>query len=140
MSGVTLYEEAQGFAPWAYAIVGLALLVCVAVGSLRMNTTVTPEGVVVSYGFLGSTRVALSDIARAQAVVYRPIRDYGGWGIRGFANRRAWNVRGDRGVLLVRSDGSTLLIGSQRPRELLSALARAGVPTQDSLPADIREF
>jgi hypothetical protein len=139
MSGVTLYEEAQGFAPWAYAVVGLALLLCVVLGSLRMKTTVTPEGVTVSYGFL-STRVALSDIARAQAVVYRPIRDYGGWGIRGFGNRRAWNVRGDRGVLLVRRDGSTLLIGSQRPRELLSALARAGVPTEDSLPADIREF
>jgi hypothetical protein len=139
MSGVTLYEEAQGFAPWAYAVVGLALLLCVVLGSIRMKTTVTPEGVTVSYGFL-STRVALSDIARAQAVVYRPIRDYGGWGIRGFGNRRAWNVRGDRGVLLVRRDGSTLLIGSQRPRELLSALARAGVPTEDSLPADIREF
>ena len=139
MSGVTLYEEAQGFAPWAYAIVGLALLLCVAIGSLRMKTTVTPEGVTVSYGFL-STRVALSDIARAQAVVYRPVRDYGGWGIRGFGNRRAWNARGDRGVLLVRRDGSTLLIGSQRSRELLSALARAGVPTEDSLPADIREF
>jgi len=139
MSGVTLYEEAQGFAPWAYAVVGLALLLCVALGSLRMKTTVTPEGVTVSYGFL-STRVALSNIARAQAVVYRPIRDYGGWGIRGFGNRRAWNVRGDRGVLLVRRDGSTLLIGSQRPRELLSALARAGVPTEDSLPGDIREF
>ena len=139
MSGGTLYEEAQGFAPWAYAVVGLALLLCVVLGSLRMKTTVTPEGVTVSYGFL-STRVALSDIARAQAVVYRPIRDYGGWGIRGFGNRRAWNVRGDRGVLLVRRDGSTLLIGSQRPRELLSALARAGVATEDSLPADIREF
>ena len=139
MSGVTLYEEAQGFAPWAYAVVGLALVLCVAIGSLRMKTTVTPEGVTVSYGFL-STRVALPDIARAQAVVYRPLRDYGGWGIRGFGNRRAWNVRGDRGVLLVRRDGSTLLIGSQRPRELLSALARAGVPTEDSLPADIREF
>jgi hypothetical protein len=139
VSGVTLYEEAQGFAPWAYAVVGLALLLCVALGSLRMKTTVTPEGVTVSYGFL-STRVALSDIARAQAVAYRPLRDYGGWGIRGFGNRRAWNVRGDRGVLIVRRDGSTLLIGSQRPRELLSALARAGVPTQDSLPADIREF
>jgi hypothetical protein len=139
VSGATLYEEAQGFAPWAYAVVGLALLLCVALASLRMKTAVTPEGVTVSFGFL-STRVPLSDIARAQAVAYRPLRDYGGWGIRGFGNRRAWNVRGNRGVLLVRRDGSTLLIGSQRPRELLSALARAGVPTEDSLPADIREF
>ena len=37
-------------------------------------------------------------------------------------------------------DGSTMLIGSQKPRELLEALARAGVPTQDKLPAAVREF
>ena len=32
------------------------------------------------------------------------------------------------------------MVGSQKPRELLEALARAGVPTQDKLPPAIREF
>ena len=67
-------------------------------------------------------------------MAYRPIREYGGWGIRGFGKRRALNMRGDRGVLLIRKDGSTMLIGSQKPRELLAALGQAGVPTQDRLP------
>ncbi len=71
---------------------------------------------------------------------YRPISQYGGWGIRGFGKNRALNARGNRGVLLTKADGSTLMIGSQKPRELLEALARVGVPTQDKLPAAIREF
>jgi hypothetical protein len=32
------------------------------------------------------------------------------------------------------------MIGSQRPRELLEALARAGVSTKNSLPVVVREF
>jgi hypothetical protein len=84
--------------------------------------------------------VPLADVERAEAVVYRPVRDYGGWGIRGFGRRRALNARGNLGVLIVRRDGSTLLVGSQRPRELLQALARAGAATEDKLPAEVRDF
>jgi hypothetical protein len=43
-------------------------------------------------------------------------------------------------VLLVRRDGSTLLVGSREPRRLLEALATAGVATEDKIPADIRSF
>ncbi|MCA1617327.1 MAG: hypothetical protein LC729_02565 [Acidobacteria bacterium] len=135
-----LYEEAQGFGVWMYAVSALMILVALSVGSLKMKTTVGSDAVTVRFGFLNTTRVPIAEIARAEATAYRPVRDYGGWGIRGFGRRRALNVRGDRGVLIVRTDGSTLMIGSQRPRELLSALARAGVATEDKLPADVREF
>ncbi len=140
MNGTALYEETQGFGPWMFAVIGLVLLLVLALGTLRMRTTVTAEGVTIRYGILNTTRVPIRDIARAESVVYRPVRDYGGWGIRGFGRRRALNARGDRGVLLVRTDGATLLVGSQRPREFLAALARAGVPAEDKLPPDIREF
>jgi hypothetical protein len=140
MSGTALYEESQGFGPWMFAVVGLVIVLVVALGSLRMKTIVTGDSVTIRYGFLNTTRVPVRDIARAEAIVYRPVHDYGGWGVRGFGRRRALNARGDRGVLLVRTDGSTLLVGSQNPRELLSALSRAGVPAEDKLPPDIREF
>ena len=94
----------------------------------------------VRFGFLYKTRVPFTEIARAEAITYRPIRDYGGWGIRGFGRRRALNTRGNEGVLLTRVDGSTLLIGSQKPRELLAALSRAGVETEDRIPVVVRDF
>ena len=140
MSGAPLYNETQSFSPW---VVVLVLAVVVLVGGLllmRLSTTVTPDAISVNYGFLYRTRVSLSDVARAEAVEYSPIREYGGWGIRGSSRRRALNARGNQGVLLTRSDGTTLLVGSQHPRELLDALARAGVATEDRLPIVVKEF
>lgn len=140
MNGSAFYEEAQGFPPWVYGVLLFAIVVVVSVSTIRMRTTVTAQAVEVRYGFLYSTSVPFSEIVRAEAIAYHPIRDYGGWGIRGFRNRRALNARGDRGVLLIRRDGSTLLVGSQRPRDLLAALRNAGVATEDRLPPDIRSF
>ena len=57
-----------------------------------------------------------------KAVTYRPIRDYGGWGIKKGLKGLAYNVSGNRGVEITRTDGRILMIGSQKPEELVSAL------------------
>ncbi len=67
-------------------------------------------------------RIPVTTIAKAAATTYRPIVDYGGWGVRGFPRVRAFNVRGSRGVLLEFHDGRRLMIGSQRPQELEAAI------------------
>jgi hypothetical protein len=135
-----LYEETQGFSPWVYVLIAVVLVVLAGVLTLRMQTTVTGDTVTVRYGLLGTTRVPVREIAKAEALMYRPIREYGGWGLRGFGSRRAINARGNLGVRLTRRDGSTLLIGSQEPRRLLAALALAGVATEDKLPVEVRDF
>jgi len=140
MNGPAFFEEQQWFSPWVYLLIGGVLLLMAGLLTLHQTTRVQSDAVVVSFGFVYRTRVPLSEIRSAEAVVYRPIREYGGWGIRGLGRRRALNTRGNKGVLLTRTDGSTLMIGSQKPRELLSALAHAGVQTVDRLPAEIREF
>ncbi|HEY3202246.1 MAG TPA: hypothetical protein VGL03_01175 [Thermoanaerobaculia bacterium] len=140
MNGASLFDETQGFATWVYLVPVLVMALLLSVLTVRQRTTVTPEAVTVRFGFLYRMRVPLSDIVRAEAVAYRPIRDYGGWGIRGWGRRRALNTRGNQGVLLTRMDGSTLLIGSQKPRDLLAALAAAGVHTEDRLPVVVRDF
>lgn len=140
MNGPVLYHETQSFSPWAVAVVLAVVVLLGALLSLRLSTTVTSEALDVRYGFLYRTRVSLSEIALAEAIEYAPVREYGGWGIRGSSRRRALSARGRQGVLLTRADGTTLLVGSQRPRELLEALARAGVATQDRLPIVVKEF
>jgi hypothetical protein len=140
MNGTALFEETQTFSPWIYLIGVLVLAILAAVMTLRQTTTVTPSAVNVRFGFLYRTQIPLSDIRQAEAIAYRPVVEYGGWGIRGFGKKRALNTRGNRGVLLTKADGATMLIGSQKPRELLEALARAGVATQDRLPPSVREF
>jgi len=140
MNGTPLFEETQGFASWVYLLPALVLMVVLGILTLRQTTIVTPQAVSVRFGWLYRTRIPVSDLVQAVAVEYRPIRDYGGWGIRGIGRRRALNSRGNRGVLLTKSDGSTLLIGSQKPRDLLTALAAVGVKTEDRLPLVVREF
>ena len=134
------FDESQGLPAWTYLLMGVVLLILLSTLTLRQVTSVAEDGVTVRFGFLYRSRVPFSEIARAEAVNYRPIRDYGGWGIRGLGRRRALNMRGNEGVLLTRVDGSTLMIGSQKPRELLAALARGGVATEDRLPVVVREF
>lgn len=67
----------------------------------------------------------MSEIAHFEARTYSPLREYGGWGIRGFGSNRAYNVSGNHGVELVLKDGRKVLIGSQRADDLALAIAAA---------------
>jgi hypothetical protein len=111
--------------------VGLTLPAVLVVGVLRMITEVTPTELRVWFGWLPTYRrtVPIAAIKRLEVVRYRPILDYGGWGVRsGRDGERVLSARGDRGVRLFLADGSRLLIGSQDPEQLAAALARAMRP------------
>jgi hypothetical protein len=114
-----------------FAVVGLSAPPLAVVGLLRMTTEVTPTDLRVWFGWVPTYRrfVALGAIQRIEVVSYRPLRDYGGWGIRtGRDGERVLNARGNRGVLLDLGDGTRLLIGSQRPEALAVAIERAMRP------------
>ncbi len=66
--------------------------------------------------------VASHEIAEAEAISYRPLREYGGWGIRWGKAGPAYIVSGNRGVRVSLTDGTSFLIGSQRADELAGAL------------------
>ena len=59
-----------------------------------------------------------------EAVTYSPLWEYGGWGIRYGPKGKAYNVSGNRGVMLTFRDGRRHLVGSQKPEELAAALDR----------------
>lgn len=59
-----------------------------------------------------------SDITNVEIVEYRPIRDYGGWGIRLGSKGTAYTVKGKYGLQITLEDGRVVLIGTQRPGEL----------------------
>lgn len=66
--------------------------------------------------------IDLKDIVSFEARTYRPILEYGGWGIRYSWKGMAYNVSGNRGVQLELSSGKRVLIGSQRPEELVQTM------------------
>ncbi len=67
----------------------------------------------------------LKHIKGFDATTYRPIIDYGGWGIRYGLKGKAYNISGKGGVKLRFQTGRPLLIGSQKPKELTDALEQA---------------
>ena len=108
---------------WLLTGVGLPALMF----SSRLITEVRADGLYVRFipYHRDFRRYAWSEISSSEARQYRPIREYGGWGIRGFGGNRAYNVSGDRGLQLAFTDDRRLLIGSRKAEELAAAVAAA---------------
>jgi hypothetical protein len=112
-------------------VLGLSLVMVMVFFLLQMTTEVIPTDVGVWFGWLPTYRriVPIAAIRKIEVVTFRPIADYGFWGIRrGRDGERVLIARGNRGVRLELQDGSKLLIGSQRPEALATALERAMRP------------
>lgn len=96
--------------------------------SLRLQTRVDKEGI--HYRMYPLHRrfreIRTGEIAKWEVKKYHPIRDYGGWGIRtGFYKKgSAFNIAGDMGAYFELKDGKKILIGTQRPEEMRSALGK----------------
>ena len=92
---------------------------------MELHVVVHPEAVDIHMRPFRHRIIRVGDIAEATPRTYRPLGEYGGWGIRYGLGGMAYNVRGDRGVQLVLRDGRRVLIGSQRADELAKAIAEA---------------
>lgn len=62
--------------------------------------------------------VPYGHILALESVHYRPIMEFGGWGIRGWGKKKAWSARGDEAVVLTLPDDHLLYIGSDHPHRL----------------------
>lgn len=89
---------------------------------LKLVTEVDHEGVHIRFFPLTRKHIRFEDIRSCEARTYRPIREYGGWGIRFSRKGKAYNVSGNRGVQLEFVQGMPLLIGSQQADELARAI------------------
>lgn len=89
---------------------------------LKLITEVNSAGIHIRFYPLTSKTIRLDDITSCKARTYKPIREYGGWGIRIGRNGKAYNVYGNRGVQLEFADALPMLIGSQRSEDLADTI------------------
>lgn len=141
-----LFRERQQFRqPWVWALLGGVALFMLVLGplawgglvvvgvvavllySLRLETEVRPDGIHFRMRPLHRSfrRIAWADIERCESKEYSPLREFGGWGIRWAPGKVAYNVSGNQGVWIERTDERAVLIGSQRPAEFLRAIEDA---------------
>ncbi len=116
------YTEYVTTGSWAGIIASLVVIfsLVVPMALLEMKTSITKEEIVVTFWPFGRWRIARVDIAEAQVRTYRPIAEYGGWGIRWGSKGRAYNVRGNQGLQLKLHNGKQILIGTQEPAHLIA--------------------
>lgn len=90
---------------------------------MQLIVEVGPEGVSIRYAPILTRLIPFTEISQVEARKYKPIREYGGWGIRGWSTKEvAYNVKGDQGVELTLFDGRKIMIGSQKSESLANAI------------------
>jgi hypothetical protein len=103
-----------------------------------MVITVKHKELRVAFGYTGliKKRIPLIDIVSSEIVTYKPIRDFGGWGIRcgRFRGEKTGclSLKGNQGVLLTLMTRkkfcivktNKLIIGSQDSQKLIAAIGK----------------
>ncbi len=94
--------------------------------SVKLIVEVKEDGIHIRFFPLHSRTILFKNLTSYEVRQYRPILDYGGWGIRWRPGKGwAYNVSGNRGVQLELSNGKQLLIGSQDAEKLAQMIGEA---------------
>ena len=96
--------------------------------SMKLVTTIDKEAITVRfYPFHFFAKrfewPQLSDVIVRQ---YNPLKEYGGWGLRGFGKRSVMTVSGTWLIEVVFVNNQSLLIGTCKPEEAKAALELSG--------------
>lgn len=122
--GALIFTNAEGRAA-AGVMAGVMSAILVLFGP--MTTEVRDDHLLVQFGLIPVYRKRLdyAGMVRLDPCRYSPLREFGGWGIRGLGRSRALSARGDLGVRISMADGREWLIGSADPNALAAAIAEA---------------
>lgn len=107
-----------------YTLAALPIPIGILFWVMALHTNINDRGIAVKFSpFQQEWRMyEWKNIKSCKLKKYRPVHDYGGYGMRG----RAYNVSGDMGLLIRFNNGSHFLIGTQKPEKLKSVLIKAG--------------
>ena len=106
-------------------VLAIAIVFMILFMFLKMQTMVSSDSLYVRvFPFqIRYRKFTSQQISEAYYRRYRPIMEYGGWGIRySLKHGRAYNARGNEGLQLILMDDKKILIGSQKAEELEKAV------------------
>ena len=87
---------------------------------MNLKTVINLQGIHIQFfPFIREPKVFLwKDIQKIELKKYQPMVEYGGYGIRGLGDDKAYNIQGDIGLKLYFKDGKKLMLGTQKPNEI----------------------
>ncbi len=90
----------------------------------RLETIIKEDGIHIKFfPFFKKKIISTKSINRFEVRKYKPIMEYGGWGIRHSLRKgKAYNMSGNIGLQLYLSEDKKLLIGTKRPEAIKRAM------------------
>ena len=108
-----------------FGIIPVAIIILLF--TLKLTTKVKEDGIYFKFNILNSKfkSIKKEEIATYKIIKYKPLEEFGGWGIR-FAMKknagRAYNVSGNIGMQFELKNGRKILIGTQYPEKFKNAV------------------
>ena len=94
--------------------------------SIRLIVTVERDQITIRYRPFTTRRIGFDEIEGYKARTYKPVKEYAGWGIKGWSvERMSYSVSGREGVELTLTGGTRVMIGSRKAQQLADAIGAA---------------
>ena len=108
-----------------YVLIGLAIPLLFYLFELRIK--VNEDGLHYQFSpfHLKFHTIKMDEIESFKAMEYSPLKEYGGCGIKYGFKGKAYNVSGNKGVKIFLKNGTNIMFGSQKHKELAKALKAA---------------
>lgn len=91
--------------------------------AMRLIVTVREDHITIRYKPFTTRRIGFEEIESFEDRTYKPIKEYAGWGIKGWSvERMSYSVSGKEGVELTLCDGNRVMIGSRKAGQLAEAI------------------
>ena len=92
--------------------------------SIRLIVTVGGDQITINYRPFTTRCIGFEEIESHEARTYKPIKEYAGWGLKGWSvDRMSYSVSGRDGVELTLRDGKRVMIGSLKAQQLADAIS-----------------
>lgn len=109
-----------------FALLAVMTLPLILLSSLKLKTRIDDVGIhyqMVPFHFKPRT-IRWDEMENVYVRKYKPITEYGGWGIKHGKNGLAINVKGDYGIQIFRKNRKPILLGTQLPEMVIEELKR----------------
>ena len=105
---------------------GIILLVSLFFLVAQLRTKIDQHGITATFfpTTFFTKSYSWAEVEKVYVRKYSAITEYGGWGVRGFFNAKAYNTSGEMGIQIISKKGERFLIGTQKPNEAKKVITR----------------
>ena len=100
------------------------ILVSVLLIAVSMETKIENNQLSIKTLFFIKSTIPLNNIISSEVITYRPLRDFGGFGVRYAQGGVMYNMHGKQAVKLTLKDNKIIYIGTQKPQDLLQSIGK----------------